>query len=60
MPKQKTESKIKMVRRQVLLPDELYDLCVDMGAASDVSASAIIRYALRDYMVRRGKLEKAS
>lgn len=46
--------KEKMVRRQVLLPDSLYDKCAELGAASNVSASAIIRYAVADYLTRRG------
>lgn len=58
MPGAKTEpaEKEKMERRQVLLPDTLYHKCAELGAASDVSASAIIRYAIRDFLTRKGKL----
>lgn len=56
--KAEPEEKEKMVRRQVLLPDSLYDRCADLGRASDVSASAIIRYAVRDYLNKRGALPK--
>lgn len=60
MPATKTEpaEKEKMERRQVLLPDSLYNKCAELGAASDVSASAIIRYAVRDYLNKRGALAK--
>lgn len=47
-----------MKRRQVLLPDTLYDKCAELGSASDVSASAIIRYAVRDYLNKRRALDK--
>lgn len=53
--KTKEKSREPMWRRQVLLPDSLYELCTERGQASDVSASAIIRYALRDYFRKLGR-----
>jgi metal-responsive CopG/Arc/MetJ family transcriptional regulator len=60
MPGTKTEpaEREKMKRRQVLLPDTLYDKCAELGSASDVSASAIIRYAVREFLWRKGALKK--
>ena len=54
MAAKKKGEKEKMERRQVLLPDTLYNKCAELGAAADISASAIIRYAIRDYLARRG------
>lgn len=57
-PIRRASPKEKMERRQILLPDDLYLPCAELGAKSNVSASAIVRYAIADYLARRGVAKK--
>lgn len=54
----KKERKDPMKRRQLILPDELWNGVSEVAEASDVSASAIVRYAIRDYLNRRARAKK--